>query len=88
MRLRLFFAWYDLWIGGYWNAENRILYLCLLPCVVIAVECGIPHKKDYEEALFVELNRWNVRREYLQLGSGSLRNLAMRLNTFVQRYCR
>lgn len=36
-RARLFFAWYDLWVGFYWDRKGRVLYFCPLPCVVIAV---------------------------------------------------
>jgi len=37
MTVRTFFAWYDLWIGAYWSVKDRTLYLCPLPCWVIAV---------------------------------------------------
>ena len=39
MKLRMFFAWYDAWVGFYWDAKRRVLYVCLVPCVVLAVEC-------------------------------------------------
>ncbi len=26
-----FFRWYDLWIGAYWDRENRVLYICPVP---------------------------------------------------------
>jgi hypothetical protein len=29
--------WYDLWIGAYWDRKNRVLYLCPLPMIVIAI---------------------------------------------------
>jgi len=37
-RLRFFFAWYDLWIGAYFDRLNRQLYICPLPCCVIQVD--------------------------------------------------
>lgn len=37
MKARIFFAWYDMWIGAYWNRENKVLYICLLPMIVIAI---------------------------------------------------
>lgn len=40
MRVRFFLAWFDLWVGAYWSAEKRILYVCPLPCVVIALAFG------------------------------------------------
>lgn len=35
MSIRVFIAWYDLWMGAYWDAKKRTLYVCPLPCVVI-----------------------------------------------------
>ena len=37
MAIRCFFAWFDLWVGLYWSAKNRTLYICPLPMCVIAV---------------------------------------------------
>lgn len=35
IRCRLFFAWYDLWIGVYWDRTAKALYLCFVPCLVL-----------------------------------------------------
>ena len=29
------FAWYDLWIGAYWDRERHILFICPLPTLLI-----------------------------------------------------
>lgn len=42
MSLRFFFAWYDLWVGAYWSRQESALYVCLLPCVVLRVQCRRP----------------------------------------------
>lgn len=36
-KARLFFAWYDWWIGAYWDRKDRLLYLCPLPMVGLKV---------------------------------------------------
>lgn len=36
MHIRIFWAWYDLWIGAYWDRKARILYICPIPTLVIA----------------------------------------------------
>ncbi len=42
MKIKIFWAWYDAWIGAYWNKDKRILYICPLIFVVIAI--SIPEK--------------------------------------------
>lgn len=42
MKIRLEFRWFDLWIGAYWSAKDRTLYLCPFPCVVLAIVLGSP----------------------------------------------
>ena len=38
MRVRFLFAWYDLWVGAYWDRTFRRLYILPLPCVGIILE--------------------------------------------------
>lgn len=38
MKTSIFFAWYDMWIGAYWDKSKRILYICPIPCVVIKID--------------------------------------------------
>lgn len=38
MRISIIFAWYDLWIGAYWNKERRTLYVLPLPCVGLRIK--------------------------------------------------
>ncbi len=35
--IRVRFAWYDLWVGVYWDRKLRTLYLCPLPMLLIEV---------------------------------------------------
>jgi hypothetical protein len=32
MKIRLFFAWWDIWVGFYWDRKRKILYFCPVPC--------------------------------------------------------
>lgn len=38
MRIRPVFAWYDLWVGAYWDRRARRLYVLPLPCIGVAIE--------------------------------------------------
>lgn len=40
MRIRPLFAWYDLWVGAFWDRKGRKLYLLPLPCVGVVIEFG------------------------------------------------
>lgn len=37
MRIKPVFAWYDLWVGVYWDRHNRRLYVMLLPTLGFVV---------------------------------------------------
>ena len=39
LRIRVFFAWYDMWVGAYWDRKKRILYVCPIPCLCIEIRC-------------------------------------------------
>ena len=41
-RIRFLFAWYDLWVGAFWDATKRRLYILPLPCVGIVIEFPRP----------------------------------------------
>lgn len=38
MKVSFFFAWYDMWIGAFYDQKKRTLYICPLPCCVVKVE--------------------------------------------------
>ena len=37
LKIQIFFAWYDFWIGWYFDKKHGILYICLLPMIVIKI---------------------------------------------------
>ena len=36
MKFKAFFAWFDFWVGAYFDPEKWILYICPLPCIVFS----------------------------------------------------
>lgn len=45
--VRIMFAWYDMWVGVYWDRTKRKIYICPLPMVCVVVKLrelrrGIP----------------------------------------------
>lgn len=42
MKIRPLFAWYDLWVGLYWDRKTRRLYVLPLPCIGVVFDFGQP----------------------------------------------
>jgi hypothetical protein len=40
-KVNLFFAWYDFWIGWFYDKNKNVLYICPLPMVVLKLDFGI-----------------------------------------------
>lgn len=38
MRCKLFFAWYDGWIGYFYDRKSKVLYLAIIPMVILKIE--------------------------------------------------
>lgn len=38
--MRPLFAWYDLWVGAYWDRKTRQLYVLPLPCLGFVISFG------------------------------------------------
>ena len=47
MKISLGFAWYDMWIGAFYDRSKRTLYVCPFPCVVIKI-VPLPQGDDDE----------------------------------------
>lgn len=39
-RIRPVFAWYDLWIGAFYDRPRRRLYIFPIPCLGVRIEFG------------------------------------------------
>lgn len=37
MKVQILVAWYDLWVGAYWDRKSRCLYLLPVPCIGLKV---------------------------------------------------
>ncbi len=37
-RVKFLFAWYDLWVGVFWDRKSRKLYILPLPCIGVVVQ--------------------------------------------------
>jgi hypothetical protein len=35
--MKIKFAWYDIWIGVYYDRKNRVLYICPLPTLLLEI---------------------------------------------------
>lgn len=40
MKIKPLFAWYDLWVGVFWDQRKRKLYVLPLPCLGFVLEFG------------------------------------------------
>jgi len=38
MKISFKFAWYDLWIGIFYDAKKKIIYICPLPTLLLIIK--------------------------------------------------
>lgn len=54
MRIEPIFAWYDLWVGAYWDKANKRLYVLPMPCFGVVIDFARRsrdgQRRDYERA--------------------------------------
>lgn len=49
MKIRFFFAWFDFWVGLYWDRTMRTLYVCPFPMVVFALHFWPRCRGEFDE---------------------------------------
>ncbi len=47
-RIKILFAWYDLWIGIFWDSKKKLLYILPIPMFGIIINFG-KHKPICKE---------------------------------------
>lgn len=38
MTIKPIFAWYDIWVGAYWDRSNLKLHVLPLPCIGVVIQ--------------------------------------------------
>jgi hypothetical protein len=51
--VRAFFAWYDLWVGAYWDQKERTLYVCPIPTVGVKITIPRLWKPSFKSAALI-----------------------------------
>jgi hypothetical protein len=74
MRIRPLFAWYDLWIGAFWDRTRRRLYILPLPCVGVVIQFKEPESIElYRGVTFFPSDKFP--------GTGQQCNTSIRVRT-------
>lgn len=53
MKVKAFWAWYDLWIGFYYDRSKRSLYFCPLPMMVF--QFNFETAEQRQQRIFMDL---------------------------------
>lgn len=54
MKLKLMFAWYDCWVGLFWDAKNRRLYFFPVPMFGCCLDFSKPPQRSPRPITFFE----------------------------------
>lgn len=56
MTIRPIFAWYDLWVGFFWDSRKRCLYFFPVPCIGLKVQFTPPVVPELDPELMDALS--------------------------------
>lgn len=54
MRIRPIFAWYDFWVGAFWDRDKRRLYLFPVPMFGLVIRFGREFKSPVEALRYLQ----------------------------------
>jgi hypothetical protein len=37
LNVHVIFAWYDVWVGFFWDRQKHRLYVCPVPCIALVI---------------------------------------------------
>jgi len=46
MKIKIIFAWYDIWVGVFYDRKNRIIYILPIPMVGLKISLPDVHLDD------------------------------------------
>jgi len=49
MKVRFIFAWYDIWVGAFWDRKKQWLYILPLPMVGVILKFNARQKKTSQK---------------------------------------
>ena len=67
MKISFFFAWYDAWLGFYYDRSRHVLYVCPLPCFVFKISRN-PSQRSADVTDSLEIYRQQM--EYTARANG------------------
>lgn len=62
MKAQLIFAWYDLWVGAFWDKKKKWLYVFLIPMLGLIIKfnwkcCQCKKKLEFKDVRFYTSNQ-------------------------------